>query len=318
MRAPFAAVAAVAVLCSTLVAVAGCSGAGSTVDGLTVTGAFGRQPTVAIPKKTPGSGLAVGTTVSGKGTTIGNGDLVVAQYVGYRWSGTTSRLVADSYTSGQPGTFPYGQLVSGLNTALSGKKVGSRVVAVIPPSDGYGTSGDTQMQISGSDSIVLVLDLLAAYPKTATAHGRSAPPGTYAGARMPTVANAVAGQAPAITIPARKAPSALTVETLVHGSGATVRSDDLVVFQEKGELWRDGQVIASTWQGGRPDSVVVGEHQMITGWERAVLGQTVGSQVLAVVPPSQGYGKAGHPASHIKSTDTLVFVIDIIAVYGSG
>jgi peptidylprolyl isomerase len=52
---------------------------------------------------------------------------------------------------------------------------------------------------------------------------------------------------------------------------------------------------------------------VIAGWVDGLVGQTVGSQILLVVPPSSGYGDAGAPAAGIGPTDTLVFVIDILA-----
>ena len=51
---------------------------------------------------------------------------------------------------------------------------------------------------------------------------------------------------------------------------------------------------------------------MIAGWDEGLVGQTVGSQVLLVVPPDKGYGKDGQPSAGIKGTDTLVFVVDIL------
>jgi peptidylprolyl isomerase len=44
-----------------------------------------------------------------------------------------------------------------------------------------------------------------------------------------------------------------------------------------------------------------------------VVGQTVGSRVLLVVPPADGYGAAGSASVGIDGTDTLVFVVDILA-----
>ena len=41
-------------------------------------------------------------------------------------------------------------MLPGLETALVGQKVGSRVLAVVPPAQGYGTSGDSQLGISGT------------------------------------------------------------------------------------------------------------------------------------------------------------------------
>ena len=40
----------------------------------------------------------------------------------------------------------------------------------------------------------------------------------------------------------------------------------------------------------------------------------LGSRVLLVVPPKDGYGAAGSPPK-ISGTDTLVFVVDILAAY---
>ncbi|MEO6309178.1 MAG: FKBP-type peptidyl-prolyl cis-trans isomerase, partial [Leifsonia sp.] len=45
---------------------------------------------------------------------------------------------------------------------------------------------------------------------------------------------------------------------------------------------------------------------------KALVGQAVGSQVIAVIPPADGYGEAGVPNAGIGGTDTLVFVVDIL------
>jgi peptidylprolyl isomerase len=36
--------------------------------------------------------------------------------------------------------------------------------------------------------------------------------------------------------------------------------------------------------------------------------------VLVVIPPDKGYGEAGNANAGISGTDTLVFVVDILAV----
>ena len=54
--------------------------------------------------------------------------------------------------------------------------------------------------------------------------------------------------------------------------------------------------------------------QVITGWDNGLVGQKVGSRVLLVIPPADGYGTAGSPPK-IKGTDTLVFVVDILDAY---
>ncbi len=54
---------------------------------------------------------------------------------------------------------------------------------------------------------------------------------------------------------------------------------------------------------------------MIPAWDQGLVGQTVGSQVLLVVPPDQGYGPSGNSQAGIAGTDTLVFVVDILDAY---
>ena len=36
------------------------------------------------------------------------------------------------------------------------------------------------------------------------------------------------------------------------------------------------------------------------------------ARVMIVIPPKDGYGKAGSPNAGIKGTDTLYFVVDIL------
>ncbi len=48
------------------------------------------------------------------------------------------------------------------------------------------------------------------------------------------------------------------------------------------------------------------------GFAQALKGQTVGSQILVVIPPSLGYGDK--TTSSIPAGSTLVFVIDVLGV----
>lgn len=291
-----------------LVLAASCSG-GGLPDGLKVAGTRGRQPTVTIPGGGPSGRLNIKTLHKGKGGQVANGDLVAANYVGYRWNGTDHKLIANSYDSGRPAMFPYGHLVPGLNKALAGQRAGGRVMAVIPPGQGYGANGYAPLQIGGGDSMVFVLDVLAVYGNDASAKGRAV---AQSGAGLPRVTT---GATPSMTIPSTPPPAKLQVRTIVQGTGPPVEARQLVVYHDLGQIWRNGTVFESSRGRGHPDSVVVGARQMLAGWDRAVVGRPVGSRVLVVVPPSEGYGAKGHVASGITRRDTLAFVIDILAAY---
>jgi peptidylprolyl isomerase len=52
----------------------------------------------------------------------------------------------------------------------------------------------------------------------------------------------------------------------------------------------------------------------VPGFTNAIVGQTVGSQVLVVIAPADGYGpQGGNSSAGIGKNDTIVFVIDILA-----
>jgi FKBP-type peptidyl-prolyl cis-trans isomerase len=50
-------------------------------------------------------------------------------------------------------------VVQGFGAALVGQKVGTRLVVSIPPKYGYGTTGNTQAGIKGTDTIVFVIEI---------------------------------------------------------------------------------------------------------------------------------------------------------------
>ena len=104
------------------------------------------------------------------------------------------------------------------------------------------------------------------------------------------------------------------VKTLVKGTGPAVAKGQTVVSQYVGAIWRTGKVFDSSWSRGTPFGFTIGAtpSQVITGWDKGLIGQTVGSRVMLVVPPAEGYGKTGSSQAGIKGTDTLVFVVDIL------
>jgi len=284
---------------------------------VTATGAFGQTPTVDIPKAKPGSSLAIRTLIQGTGTTLTKTDTLAANIVWYAWDGTTSSKRQSTFGS-VPTLIPI-KLLPGLETALVGKKVGSRVLAVIPPAQGFGASGNPQAGITATTTLVFVIDVLKAYSATEGASGTQVSNG---GGILPTV-SAKAGSAPTLTFPSSPPPSALVTKTLVKGNGPKVAKGDLVVAQYVGYIWRTKKPFvsgSSSWALGSPVGFVVGASpaQVIPGWDKGLVGQTVGSRVILSIPPSQGYGSSGSPQAGIKSTDTLAFVVDIIDALQKG
>ncbi len=275
---------------------------------VTATGSFGQLPKVSIPKAKADSNLTVRTLIQGTGATYTKSDALAANFVLYFWSGTSSSQKASTFGS-SPTLIPSATL-PGLETALVGQKIGSRVLAVIPPALGYGTSGNSQLGVPASTTLVFVIDLLKAYANTAGVTGKQVSDG---GGTLPTV-SAKAGSAPTLTFPSSSPPSGLVTTTLIKGSGPKIVKGDYVIAQYVGYIWRTKKVFGSSWASDSPFGFVIGAspEQVSPGWDKGLVGQTVGSRVMLSIPPAEGYGSAGQSQAGIKGTDTLVFVVDLI------
>ena len=278
---------------------------------IAVSGAFGTKPTVTIPKISPPASLQAQHLIRGHGTLVAKGDLAIADLTAYTWSGTAAKKIS-ALSSGQPEPLTVGSTISGLDKSLEGSRVGSRLLITIPPKDAFGSKGNSQIGVTGQDTLVFVADVLGSYQKTASAHGT---PEAVKGTGLPTVSTSSPGTAPPVHIP-QTAPSAtLQVQTLIQGTGPVVKKGKLLVAQYEGVIWRTGKVFDSTWTRGAPAGFQIGTGQVIKGWDDGLVGKRVGSRVLLVVPPADGYGKQGSSQAGIKGTDTLVFVVDILGTY---
>jgi FKBP-type peptidyl-prolyl cis-trans isomerase len=279
-----------------------------------VTGTFGKQPVVSIPSAAASAKLVIQTPIKGTGAALKSGDSALADVAVYKWTGTKHTLIDSTYTSG-PQMIPATLGLPGLATAMKGAHLGSRIVAVLPPKYGYGPTGSSQLQITGKDTLVWVLDLMQQYTATQSAAGNQVSTG---GGNLPTV-TAKTGQEPVISVPKNAPPSKLSVTTLVQGSGPKLANGDTVVAQYVGSIWRTGKVFSATWPSaaqphGIPFSFQLGGG-VIPGWNQALAGVPVGSRVMIVIPPALGYGpQGGQPSAGITKTDTLVFVIDVLGV----
>jgi peptidylprolyl isomerase len=288
------------------VGAAGCGGGGQVP---TVTGGFGSDPVVAIPAGKPSGDLQVQTLIKGHGPVVHRNDYVIMNVEGKVWAG--DRLVIDTYTHRQPQGIP---LTGGMPAwrSLAGQQVGSRVLMVVPPKDGFGPKGNSQLNIMGGDTLVFVFDILRAVPDNAAAAGVPQPYQPAAGIPRVTWFSGKHAHGPLITVPKAAPPKSLVVKLLRRGTGPRILSGQTVAVQFTGVVWRTGKVFDSSWARGYPLGFRLGNDQLIPGWDQALGGLPVGSRVLAIVPPALAYGNAARPP-YIKSGDTLVYVIDIIA-----
>ncbi|MES1171555.1 MAG: FKBP-type peptidyl-prolyl cis-trans isomerase [Actinomycetota bacterium] len=129
---------------------------------------------------------------------------------------------------------------------------------------------------------------------------------------LPVVTLDAATGEPTVEIPKTDPPTELVAQPTIKGDGAVVEEGDSVTVAYTGWLW-DGTVFDSSWEKGAPTTFALTKGQLIDGWVVGLAGQTVGSQVLLVIPPELGYGADGSQDGSIPADSTLVFVVDILA-----
>ncbi|MFJ3219300.1 FKBP-type peptidyl-prolyl cis-trans isomerase [Kitasatospora sp. NPDC086801] len=270
-------------------------------------GGFGSKATITLPEGQPSGQFVVNTVSEGERSTVNKGDWVTVNYTAKDW--TTGKDLPSSYDpSGKPQLYQAGsgQLVPALDQSVIGKKVGSRLLVVAPPAAAFGEQGSTQLGVSKGDTVVFVLDIVESLPQDSTLTGAMTPPP----ATMPQVKDN--GKAPvAITVPAgQAAPTDLEQAVLIKGEGKPVKTGQTLVVQYTGVLWNNGQQFDSSWTHGGAQAVQIGTGSVIEGWDKGLVGQTVGSRIELVVPPGLGYKDQAQGS--VPPNSTLVFVIDIL------
>ena len=195
--------------------------------------------------------------------------------------------------------------IPGLITALTGVKAGSRILFAIPPAEAFGENGRTEAGIGPTDDLVVVADVQAVGKVLTQAEGTAVAP--VAG--QPTVTfDPTAG--PTITVPKTPAPTTLVSQNLVDGSGPEVQQGQTITVHYTGAVWADGTVFDSSWTRKAPATFAIGTGNVIPGWDKGLVGKKVGSRVLLIVPPADGY--ADKVQGKIPANSTLVFVVDIL------
>ncbi|WP_246260227.1 FKBP-type peptidyl-prolyl cis-trans isomerase [Cellulomonas taurus] len=276
----------VALCAAAVLLLAGCGDNAPEDPEVVVTGEVDAPPTVTYRTPLKVSETTRETVWEGTGPDLVDGRPVLLDF--WLENANDASLVKESYTSSPtPRMLTEEDLGKDLYATLSGQQVGARLVQISPASSASATSYPT----------VTVLDVL---PTRASGEPVAPRDG------MPAVTLSEDG-APTITPTGTEPPTDLTVQPLIRGTGQQISEGDVITVQYSGFTWSDGQEIDTTWTSGSPQTFTLSD---VPAWSEALLEQSVGSQVMVVVPPSYALGVT---QSEEFAGQTVVFVIDLLA-----
>jgi peptidylprolyl isomerase len=303
------ALAAIVPLLLTLVACGDDSGKESTgggLDSVTIEGDVGSAPKVTWDGPVSVSKVESKTLVTGDGDTVAEGDQVLTHlWIG---NGFTQETALDTYKDKKPELITVDdQIGKVFHDALEGHTIGSRVAIAAPASEVFGDSGNPQLGIGNKDSVVVVVDLVSGVLDEPQGTEKDAPDWTPAIVEDKGVPSS-------LDFTGTPEPSPrLRIAPLVQGDGATVEKGQTIVVNYLGQVYKGDAPFDSSYARGEPTSFQIGVGAVVKGWDEALVGRAVGSRVLLSIPPELGYGEAGNKDAGIKGTDTLYFVVDILA-----
>jgi peptidylprolyl isomerase len=106
--------------------------------------------------------------------------------------------------------------------------------------------------------------------------------------------------------------SGLKYYDITPGTGATPKAGQTVVVHYTGWL-EDGTQFDSSVDRNEPFSFVLGQGNVIPGWDEGVSTMKVGGKRQLLIPPALGYGDAGAGGT-IPPGATLIFEVELIEV----
>ncbi|GAA3102157.1 FKBP-type peptidyl-prolyl cis-trans isomerase [Streptosporangium carneum] len=276
---------------------------------LKVTGAANAKPTVAFPAKVVETSSYQVVTPGTVGAPAKDGGNVVANFTVFTWDGKENKLAGSTYDEGGPQLITLNEQVPEiLRKGFAETKGGGRFLSVVGKD---ALPKEQQAQAPAGQSQVFVVDVVGV-PSGKAAQGTATDPGL----KGVKVENPGGDAAPKLTTKTKeKAPKELVSKVVIKGSGPEVKSGQSILVQYAGKIWGSDLEFDSSWsRGGEPIMFQIGTGKVIKGWDQGLVGVPVGSRVLLSIPPDLGYGKQGS-GEKIKGTDTLVFLVDVVAAY---
>jgi len=270
------------------------------IAGVTATGEPGKKPTISFKTPMTVENNSYVVLQKGNGAKIENGDRVCAQGIainvkdGSELMSTWEKNTPDCAAVVSDDT---SKMNAEYYKIFSAQRINATIAFGVNDSNSSGTS------------YLMVLTLVSKSRDLERATGTKV---TDIPANLPKVTLGKKGK-PSIDMNGQGSVDKQITQTLIKGDGKQITDSMTAVVKYTG--WTtDGKQFDSSWDKNTTfDADVSSSGQIIQGWKDGLIGQTVGSQVLMIIPPDKGYGNK--KSGSIPANSTLAFVVDILAAY---
>jgi peptidylprolyl isomerase len=275
---------------------------------VTIEGKHGEEPKVTFDGRLDGDQEETEVLIEGDGETVADGDTVSANlWIG---NGFTQEEATSTYDQGPQPIELTSDTMEPLRDALIEHKVGERVAVLTSAEAAYGEQGNPTIGIGNKDSVLFVIDIMDrsdTVPILDGPQGEEKKPAGWA----PTLIEKDGVITGLDFTDAHEPSGELIATTLIKGDGAVVKKGQTLTVNYLGQVYNADKPFDESYSK-EPAEFPIGVGQVIDGWDKRLVGRTVGSRVILEIPPAEGYGKPGNEQAGIKGTDTLFFVVDIL------
>ncbi|MDR1442690.1 MAG: hypothetical protein LBJ02_09970 [Bifidobacteriaceae bacterium] len=254
--------------------------------------------------KPPGSIQAqVQPDMAGDGAPIKVDNLASVDLVIWEWGETEPLPGLNTFVSDAPVVLPIrtdNPSMLGLARVIAGHKIGSRVLGVIPPSEGALAAA---MGLDEGSTLVVSVDIRDQFSKDSQAQKDAKPTDE----RIPVKINGELGGPATVTVPADAAPpTGISTVVIATGTGPVIEEGQQILVHYSATDW-SGKKDSDTWTEGRgpaPETITAdpyGDGSVLSAFS-GLIGVPIGSRVLILTP-----GKDG-------SYLAVAIVVDIVAI----
>jgi len=275
------------------------------LDAVEISGDVGQEPTVTWNSQMTAGKIEAKTLVTGDGAKLANGDQVLTHlWIGNGFTEDQAFSTHDKDTTAE--LVKVDDTLPPFLASIKGATIGSRIAVTSSAEAAFGEAGNSQLGIGNKDTVLVIVDLVSGLD--------DGPSGTRPPAPdwVPTIVNEKGVPAGFDFTGTPEPTKELQTAVLFEGDGATVEKGHAIVVRYLGEVYGGTKPFDENFSTD-PTSFAIGTGKVIKGWDKALEGTKVGTRLVIAVPPDLGYGDAGNPDAGIKRTDTLYFVIDVLA-----